>query len=800
MCITEASELVALRKEVEQLKRLRKAERAAEREYLSDTEEEDSDAVSSEEVAPKKKKNVFSVKKQLAKRKAERRKRKGEHLSDVFEEDSDVVKEVEVLPKKHKKVLSVAKRLAKKRKEERRKRKVRSCVLQYVGPVGTIKKRITGRSSLRRVYDIKCPTCSFKSSRLSQHLVSVHKFDEKIAKMKESEIRVMYLWAKKNKHGVPKPLPCDICHIWHLRLDNHLKNKHKMGKDDVKVSLEKARAQYWCTEKTEKTANCVNETYSSELMATKNNVKKTSQAELRTELSSDVSSGVNYIPSGSKKINEENIKQWGIENESFILYYDDSDSLLEAFKNELSKKHPISRCVAYRNHVEHIWKIIDPKMNIFPKSAFANTLLVEDQYHNVTLSHVGKGGNEASTLRVRYVALRLFLKFFRRRHVYGGLNRDDINKLSEYIEEWNLDFTKHIAQRKTDLRKIKLKRLMTPSHMIKYGRSSYVQGIVGRINRQSTDQESGKPTKRFAQQVRDYLIAHTCIMNGLRSSNIIELRVQDVIDATTNADYPGYNVFVNSTYKTSTIYGEKLIALPSNIFKHLQYYMKSLLPILNPSSATYLFISSDSDRMSHGAIGSALTSSFKQANVFTKKEYKRVCPTRIRCSCATFGCKADGIDSGYFAKHFMKNKEATTQIHYNLYSNHREALKLAMMIGDTFQVGGMKKVLAKKEIEDLTKAIYKEERNLPTKEHVINWITSKNTIGQKEMADILEMLEEIDSNGNKSSFYMKQVEKDIDVVSCGFHIYVTQEKTCVRSARLKDTRKRTFDLTHISFT
>ena len=97
---------------------------------------------------------------------------------------------------------------------------------------------------------------------------------------------------------------------------------------------------------------------------------------------------------------------------------------------------------------------------------------------NVTLSHVRKGGNEASAVRVRYVALRLFLKFFRRRHVYCRLNRDDINKLSEYIEEWNLDFTKHIAQRKTDLCKKKLKRLMTPSNMIKYGRSLYVQGIV----------------------------------------------------------------------------------------------------------------------------------------------------------------------------------------------------------------------------------------------------------------------------------------------------------------------------------
>lgn len=47
--------------------------------------------------------------------------------------------------------------------------------------------------------------------------------------------------------------------------------------------------------------------------------------------------------------------------------------------------------------------------------------------------------------------------------------------------------------------------------------------------------------------------------------------------------------------------------------------------------------------------------------------------------------------SGYFAKHFMKHKEATTDIHYNIYSNHLEALKLAMLMSNTFEVGGIVK-------------------------------------------------------------------------------------------------------------
>ena len=75
-----------------------------------------------------------------------------------------------------------------------------------------------------------------------------------------------------------------------------------------------------------------------------------------------------------------------------------------------------------------------------------------------------------------------------------------------------------------------------------------------------------------------------------------------------------------------------------------------------------------------------------------------------------------GIDSGFFAKHFMKNKEETTNIHYNIYTNHREALKLAMMIGDTFEIGGVEQRVAKQDIEKLTMAIIDSEKNVPSNE------------------------------------------------------------------------------------
>ena len=60
----------------------------------------------------------------------------------------------------------------------------------------------------------------------------------------------------------------------------------------------------------------------------------------------------------------------------------------------------------------------------------------------------------------------------------------------------------------------------------------------------------------------------------------------------------------------------------------------------------------------------------------------------------------------------MKNMKETTAWHYNLYSSNMEALSLAMMIRDSFEVGG--------QIEELTESITKSA--LPTKENIISWL------------------------------------------------------------------------------
>ena len=66
-----------------------------------------------------------------------------------------------------------------------------------------------------------------------------------------------------------------------------------------------------------------------------------------------------------------------------------------------------------------------------------------------------------------------------------------------------------LRQRKTEIRRNKLRHLLKPAHFIKYGRSKHVQNIIATIKQYRNDAKPvSKITKSFAMKIRDYLIAN----------------------------------------------------------------------------------------------------------------------------------------------------------------------------------------------------------------------------------------------------------------------------------------------------
>ena len=98
--------------------------------------------------------------------------------------------------------------LRKKRIAEKRMARRRACIKTHLGSLDILQFRTYGyRKMKKRVYTFKCPECSEKIEiNLERHLVLKHKYKLKYAKMKQSEIRVMYLWASDDKNGKHLPL------------------------------------------------------------------------------------------------------------------------------------------------------------------------------------------------------------------------------------------------------------------------------------------------------------------------------------------------------------------------------------------------------------------------------------------------------------------------------------------------------------------------------------------------------------------------------------------------------------------
>ena len=52
----------------------------------------------------------------------------------------------------------------------------------------------------------------------------------------------------------------------------------------------------------------------------------------------------------------------------------------------------------------------------------------------------------------------------------------------------------------------------------------------------------------------------------------MELRINYINNCQDIEDYPGHKIVTNTKYKTSTIYGEKFIVIPQEIYKELTFY------------------------------------------------------------------------------------------------------------------------------------------------------------------------------------------------------------------------------------
>ena len=115
--------------------------------------------------------------------------------------------------------------------------------------------------------------------------------------------------------------------------------------------------------------------------------------------------------------------------------------------------------------------------------------------------------------------------------------------------------------------------------------------------------------------------------NAVRASNLINMNMKEFNEAAPESEYNAI-CLKSMNYKTSLLYGEKMILLPNDLHKIMKFFIKHLRPLFiddekEPPHKRFLFTSSRGQKthITHSNISQSLTITFRKAGVFNKETY-----------------------------------------------------------------------------------------------------------------------------------------------------------------------------------
>ena len=117
-------------------------------------------------------------------------------------------------------------------------------------------------------------------------------------------------------------------------------------------------------------------------------------------------------------------------------------------------------------------------------------------------------------------------------------------------------------------------------------------------------------------------------LNCLRASTLMNITLADISRMNPHNEIDGAHVITNTKYKTSMIYGAKIILISTTHAEQIQLCIEHLRPFVSKDdqkdeSQRFLLTSSRistekplGQQMDHSAIANAMASSFKKAKLF----------------------------------------------------------------------------------------------------------------------------------------------------------------------------------------
>ena len=159
---------------------------------------------------------------------------------------------------------------------------------------------------------------------------------------------------------------------------------------------------------------------------------------------------------------------------------------------------------------------------------------------------------------------------------------------------------KKLCEERTQLIKsFKKSVLISVSKFQQYGCSIHVILVCQKF-KEIVDDPDTFSTFQDAIDMRNYLMVTICIVNCLRASNLMNMTIYDFQQAKSDAEIKGAYRFYNNKYKTSLVYGEKVILVSESLYDQIKTFITYVRPILTDdkfrsAKLRYIFTSSVND-------------------------------------------------------------------------------------------------------------------------------------------------------------------------------------------------------------
>ena len=332
----------------------------------------------------------------------------------------------------------------------------------------------------------------------------------------------------------------------------------------------------------------------------------------------------------------------------FRYYYDSALKVIEDFKvykedastNPVrTSKQQIENVATMANNIKQVWREIDVDLSIFPRNFLSDADMIEDNFYRPHLKELIRNLNlpkeqqtahiQASTIKSKLCSLSVFCRFLITRRIYINITFNALTRIIAKIQELNLSLKQYISQREQLISKYKSETLIITEQFQKYGNSKHVKDINELLYLLEHSSKTVIINKQKAIEVRDYLMVSLTYFNCLRASNLMTITIEDVRKIIPHNEIDGAHVLKNDKYKTSMLYGAKIILLSETHLQQIKLYIQNLRPFITNdykkhASQRFLFTSSRfstdkplGQQIDHSAIANAMAASFRKAKVLS---------------------------------------------------------------------------------------------------------------------------------------------------------------------------------------